>query len=66
MRHSIGSVVAGLLALSTQANAQAQPQFSVTDPRNFAWNQTEWSLTGENFLPNHYQSRLSLANGYGL
>ncbi|PQE33019.1 Acid trehalase protein [Rutstroemia sp. NJR-2017a WRK4] len=29
-----------------------------------AWNQTEWSLTTNTFIPGQYQSRLSLANGY--
>ncbi|KAF7870317.1 hypothetical protein EAF04_004063 [Stromatinia cepivora] len=28
------------------------------------WNQDDWSLTTTTFIPGHYQSRLSLANGY--
>ncbi|KAM3075170.1 alpha,alpha-trehalase ath1 [Clarireedia jacksonii] len=28
------------------------------------WNQTDWSLTTNTFIPGQYQSRLSLANGY--
>ncbi|KYK57412.1 putative acid trehalase protein [Drechmeria coniospora] len=29
-----------------------------------SWNQTHWSLTSHEYLPGHFQGRLSLANGY--
>jgi hypothetical protein len=64
MKLSSWSTTAGLFALAKLANGQAQPEFSVTDVDNFAWNQSEWSLTGTNFIPNRWQARLSLANGY--
>jgi hypothetical protein len=52
-----------LPALMLALGAQAQTDFSVTTTSNYAWNQTEWSLTTTNFIPGQYQSRISLANG---
>ena len=42
----------------------AKTDFSVSTGNLSAWNQSDWSLTTNTYLPGQYQSRLSLANGY--
>jgi hypothetical protein len=61
---TMGNFTTLLLAfLVLSFGAQAQTDFSVTTTSNYAWNQTEWSLTTTKFVPGQYQSRMSLANG---
>jgi hypothetical protein len=50
-----------VLALGV-AGAQALTDFS-TSAGIVDWNNTEWSLAANTYIPGQYQSRLSLANG---
>jgi hypothetical protein len=42
----------------------AVTDFSVTNEENWSWDQGDWSLTTNRYVPGQYQSRMSLANGY--
>jgi hypothetical protein len=45
-------------------SATAATDFSVTTSKLSTWNQGDWSLTSQTYIPGQYQSRISLANGY--
>ncbi|KAH8820869.1 glycoside hydrolase family 65 protein [Xylogone sp. PMI_703] len=55
---------APFLVAATATRALAQTDFSVVNGGLSTWNQSEWSLTTDKFVPGHYQSRISLSNGY--
>lgn len=60
---ALGAVA--LLAHTALAQDQVPYDFSITHTNmSSEWNQDDWSLTTYDFIPLHYQSRMSLANGY--
>jgi hypothetical protein len=52
------------IVLTCVHHVSAATDFSVETSNLSTWNQSDWSLTTNTYLPGQYQSRLSLANGY--
>ncbi|KAG9242852.1 glycoside hydrolase family 65 protein [Calycina marina] len=52
-----------LAVLVTVSSARADTDFSTTSGL-VSWNQKNWSLTTNTYIPGQYQARVSLANGY--
>jgi hypothetical protein len=50
------------LLFAAGSGVKALTDFSTTSGI-VKWNNTEWSLTTNKYIPGQYQSRLSLANG---
>ncbi|KAI9743112.1 MAG: hypothetical protein M1818_003407 [Claussenomyces sp. TS43310] len=61
VRRFLGGVV---LAWYHANIADALMDFSIVTANLSNWNQSDWSLTTDYYLPAQYQSRISLANGY--
>ncbi|KAG9239654.1 glycoside hydrolase family 65 protein [Amylocarpus encephaloides] len=54
-----------LLLLDNGVVAQTPfSSFDVTNENNWDWDDRNWALSTHQYIPGHYQTRLSLANGY--
>jgi hypothetical protein len=66
MTNIIATTVLLLLGfVSAQSAGSTGPvDLSVVTSNLSSWNQSDWSLTTNTYLPGQYQTRLSLGNGY--